>query len=399
MSKPARVDRVLDLKVAYVVPPFAEAHNHNFGAGSEQRMEETRRRYLADGVFYAKMQSNLPRLTDPIRDRFNKPISVDVLFANGPLTATGGHPVKLRERLLAQGAYPGFTKETLKDHGYVIIDSEADLEAKWKRILSFRPDFIKTILVFSEEFEKRKNDDAYFGEKGLDPSLLPKIVRKAHEHGLRVSVHVETGTDFHHAVWAGADELAHMSGTRHPTRIDPKDAAEAARRGIVVVTTASLINRRKDDAERYHALREAQIASLKLLQQQGVKLAVGSDNFDDTSVLEAMHLRDLGLFDNLTLLKMWTETSAQTIFPDRKIGALREGYEASFLALEGDPIRDFENVRRIRLRFKQGVLLGPARTAGRASAPDVQTRLGIAPETATTAGPSSRFAPRDDKRS
>ena len=47
------------------------------------------------------------------------------------------------------------------------------------RILGFRPDFIKAILVFSEEFEKRKDDPAYFGQKGLNPKLLPNLVTKA----------------------------------------------------------------------------------------------------------------------------------------------------------------------------------------------------------------------------
>ena len=53
---------------------------------------------------------------------------------------------------------------------------------------------------------------------------------------------------------------------------------------------------------------------------------------------------------------MWTET-AQAIFPGRKIGVLSEGYEASFLALQANPLDDLENVRNIKLRFKQGVPL------------------------------------------
>jgi imidazolonepropionase-like amidohydrolase len=56
---------------------------------------------------------------------------------------------------------------------------------------------------------------------------------------------------------------------------------------------------------------------------------------------------------------MWTETTPKTIFPKREIGALKEGYEASFLALEGNPLEDLQNVRKIKLRFKQGVLLEP----------------------------------------
>jgi imidazolonepropionase-like amidohydrolase len=57
------------------------------------------------------------------------------------------------------------------------------------------------------------------------------------------------------------------------------------------------------------------------------------------------------------LLKMWTVTAAQTIFPRRKIGHLREGYEASFIVLRGNPLENFERVKDIQLRFKQGVLI------------------------------------------
>ena len=79
----------------------------------------------------------------------------------------------------------------------------------------------------------------------------------------------------------------------------------------------------------------------------------------NSSLKEFEYLQKLGVFDHLTLLKMWMETTAKTIFPARKIGALKPGYEASFLALEGNPLEDLQNVRKIKLRFKQGVLLDP----------------------------------------
>ena len=43
--------------------------------------------------------------------------------------------------------------------------------------------------------------------------------------------------------------------------------------------------------------------------------------------------------------------------PIEKIGRFEEGYEASFLALGGNPIDDFTQVQSIRRRFKQGVPL------------------------------------------
>ncbi len=51
---------------------------------------------------------------------------------------------------------------------------------------------------------------------------------------------------------------------------------------------------------------------------------------------------------------MWTQTTAETIFPRRRIGLLRPGYEASFLVLAGNPLDDFANVTRITRRVKQG---------------------------------------------
>ena len=54
------------------------------------------------------------------------------------------------------------------------------------------------------------------------------------------------------------------------------------------------------------------------------------------------------------LLKMWTETTAAAIFPCRRIGRFREGYEASFLVLAGNPLEDFANVTHITRRVKQG---------------------------------------------
>lgn len=99
-------------------------------------------------------------------------------------------------------------------------------------------------------------------------------------------------------------------------------------------------------------------ANITLLHRYGVKLAIGSDHAE-TSLAEVMNLRTLLPFDNLTLLKLWCETTPAAMFPGRKIARFEEGYEASFLALAGNPLKDFDHVRAIRLRFKQGFSLPP----------------------------------------
>lgn len=352
----ASAEETIDLDGAYVTPPFCEAHNHNLGSDWENDVHIYN--YLRDGVFYVKILSNLPRESATVWGAYNLPTSVDAAFANGGVTGPGGHPIKLRETLLARGIYEGFTKETLRDHAYYVIASEADIEAKWPLIMQYRPDFLKLFLLHSEEYAGRRDDPKYFGDKGLSPELFAKLVDKAHALDIPVAVHIETAHDFHVAVEAGADNIAHLPGLREPERINAEDAAEAARRGIVVTTTAHLVNRVKErDPALYAKIREAQIANLRLLKDAGVTLSVGSDEYDDTSVKEVAYLRSLDVFEDAEILRMWTENCAATTFPKRRIGRLADGYEASFIALGSNPLADFDATNEIELRVKDGAVL------------------------------------------
>ena len=102
-TAPARVDEIIDLRDGFVVPPFGEAHNHNVeGAWN---IDAVVGRYLEDGVFYVKIPGNIGEFTDRIRSRINLPTSVHVIFSNGGLTATGGHPAPLYEEVLAGSRY------------------------------------------------------------------------------------------------------------------------------------------------------------------------------------------------------------------------------------------------------------------------------------------------------
>ncbi|WP_447599682.1 amidohydrolase family protein [Nitrospira sp. Nam80] len=192
-------------------------------------------------------------------------------------------------------------------------------------------------------------------------------------------------------VQAGVDEIAHLPGwlvvresDMESARLSEGDARLAASKGVVVVTTTvagrmmpgtgvhhpgghaheaqestAHPDSHGDGGTLQNRARDVQRDNLRLLHRYGVKLAIGSDHAD-TSLAEALSLKALGVFDNLTLLKLWCEITPAAIFPGRRIGRLDEGYEASFLALEGDPLANFANVQTIELRVKQGMRLdGP----------------------------------------
>lgn len=355
-AKGRKIDKTIDIKGKYVIPPFGEAHNHNLE--SEYELQKRIDKYLSDGVFYVKLQSSIKKRIAPLMHNYNHPLGLDISLTYAPITGSGGHPIAVRKRYLEQGLFGNLFKtlEEIESHGYFTIDTEKDLAQKWDSVLSFKPDFIKVVLSYSEEYEKRKDDPTYFGQKGLNPKFLQEIVKKAHQTGLRVSVHVNTPTDFLHAIMSGADEIAHLPGYSNDLKISLQDAKLAAKKNVVVVTTAVLVKGRNKDPN-YNKFVENVKHNLKILKDAGVKLAVGSDEYNDTSLGEATYLAETGVFSNLELLKMWSENSAETIFPKRRIGRLKEGYEASFLVLSGNPIENFENFQKIEMRVKQGHFL------------------------------------------
>lgn len=376
--RPQRVDEVIDLENGYVVPPFGDAHSHHFdGAFNIRQLTEM---YLRDGIFYAKIPGNVRTGARQVAALVNTPTTVDVIYAHGVLTGNYSHPIATYEQL-ALGFYTPAQWEAnaariresrlRENDAYYIIDTQADLESKWARILAGRPDFIKVMVLDSENYEERRRRNGY-GE-GIDPQLLPQIVARAHATGLRVTAHVDSAFDYHIALMAGVDEMAHMPGYEFRENADvrtyeisPEDARATARRQVVVIPTA---NRMADSTnnvfnithEHRERIRTVQIRNLRLLKRYGVRFAIGTDLYGTDALKEALYLSTLGVFSNLKMLKMWCEDTPRVIFPNRRIGRLREGHEASFIVLSGNPVENFENVRNIRLRFKQGNLLHVAR--------------------------------------
>jgi hypothetical protein len=352
---------VFDLKNEYVIPPFAEAHNHWL---EPQRVDEYIQNYLRDGVFYVKDEANLPFIVSQFRDKLNRPTSVDFITALQGFTGSGGHPLEIIRQFQKMGVLPQeWSERDLDGQAVMIVDDAKDIPSRWSLLLQSKPDFVKVFLNYSGQGESRKGNPK---KTGLDPRFLSEIVRLAHKAGLYVSVHISTAADFHNAVVAGADEIAHLPfvdfdkelGNEH-FLISEADARLAAKRRVRVITTLGWLTADLgDDPQRAQEARtQVVIPNLRLLKRHGVKLLVGSDQFRQTSLPEILLISSMSVFTNLELLKMSCEVTPQAIFPKRKIGFLREGYEASFLVLNGNPLTNVEEIKNIKLRFKQGVLL------------------------------------------
>lgn len=356
-SRPQQVDSVVDLGGGYVVPPFGDAHQHLI----DPRIEMTIRSFLSDGIFYVKDQMNAPvmrRLIDPL---LNKPTSFDYISANQGWTSPGGHPVEVIKRAPPMpGPMSAFLRDSL-DPGIVNqVDTKADIDKRWAYFLAGKPDFVKVYLLTSEDYARRRSESRFEGNRGIDPALVPDIVQRAHAAGLQVSAHVYTAADFRAAVNGGVDQIAHMPGGRGDDSIymlTDADGANAAAHRVTVITT---LTQHQDSALIYRLLRTQSANNINVLRRHKVPILIGSDVMGGTAAPEVALLAQSGLFTNLELLRMWSVTTPQAIFPKRRIGVLADGYEASFLVLRADPIADLIATRSIAMRVKQGELIDPA---------------------------------------
>jgi hypothetical protein len=382
-SPPERIDRTVELGGRHVVPAYGEAHHH--GIDSSDGIDDKIIVFLEAGIFYVKNPNVIPDLITPeVRAKLNQRGSIDVVFANGGLTSPGGHPVPLHEYLASLGVFRGLGPEKMADRAYFTVANEAELEYKWPKILAGKPDFIKTFLLFSEEYEGREPLHRVTDGKphrGLNPQLLGSIVQRAHAAGLRVTTHVDTARDFENAVDAGVDEINHLpqpdqrfSADLSAYVIGEAVAKRAAARRITVVTTAGTTERLAPSipAEWLPAMRANQAANIRRLLGAGVRLAVGSDGISGerrfvTARDEVRFLARHRMMTPLELLRAWSVDTPRTIFPGRRLGALDPGYEANFLVLNGDPLADPENLHHIGMRVKAGQVLPylPAIVLGR----------------------------------
>lgn len=379
--KPKQIDETIDLKNGFVIPPFADAHTHNLDG--VYNLEQSVNAYLTEGTFYVQVLGNSATNAKQARPLLNKPSTLDVAYANGMLTCTFGHPFMVYEPL-AMGIYvpaEAFRRiEEVKksrraeNNAYWFLDSKADVDAKWNKILASSPDVIKIALIDAEHYETLYSNGKA-GDKGLSPEVAAYVVEKAHQAGKKVYAHIETASDFRLGLKINLDGFAHAPGygwdgdekTRSEYEISDADLKLAAKKKIVVIPTARIgefyasgSNSGSDFTDKEARVKRAierQKTLLNRMKKAGVTIAFGSDNFGHFLSDELDYLTANKFFDNLFLLKTAVETTPQTIFPTRKIGKLENGYETSFIVLSGNPIEDFAATKNINFRFKQGITI------------------------------------------
>lgn len=357
---PAKVDSVIDLTGKWVVPPLADAHCSSLSDNPNAKM--VTESYMGEGVFYLQILSNSQEDRKALSGLVNTATTPDALFANGGITCTLGKPFIRYEapaqnirnpQMIAQRYDQIKLLRAMLGNGYWFIDNKTALDANWKKIEEQKPDLISIYLLDAANSGGKEG-------KGLTPDVAKLVVKKAHRAKLRVYAHVETADDVRLATKIGVDGIANLpaaDSTNGPaSNMEAADWAKLAKKKTPVVPLLSHAQTMGAPA----SSRETQAQRLKELLDNGVQVVIGSDDPQRTIRAELNYWFQNSRIDYGKALEIVCVSTPQAIFPGRKIGRFEEGYEASFLVLEDNPLNNILKLRAISWKAKQGKIIAPA---------------------------------------
>ncbi len=368
-----RAEEIIDVSGRYIIPPLADAHTHHFdGAGT---FEWHRSMYLSSGVFYALSLTTPTRSTIAIRDRFSGPGNVDVASSLGGITGPQSHPAEIYEALAL--GIRSFEEQVARaneiragrayaDDAYFVVETREDVAEKFALLMEAEPDVVKVFLRQSDRY------DEGFGKwgpgGGIEPGLLPLIANLAAAHEKPLAVATSNVADYRAAVAVGASFVTHLPcyqdssadpdspyfdiDTADDCLISEDDALTASVHGVThLLITSEWETPRPADYEDWER------RNIETLLAADTDFAIGSNSYGKTVVPGLLVAAERGLFSPSELLRLATRETATAIFPDRRVGCLENGCEASFLVLDADPLDDFSAITKISLAVKDGETL------------------------------------------
>ena len=187
---------------------------------------------------------------------------------------------------------------------------------------------------------------------------MAAAVKAAHDAGRPVAAHATTAEGMRRAILAGVDTIEHGDdGT-------PEVFKLMKERGVALCPTVAagdaILQYRgwKKGSEPEPAAIRAKRESMKAARAAGVTFAMGGDvgvfaHGDNAREMELL-VREYG-FTPLEVLRQATSGNAK-IFRLADRGNIRAGQLADLVALEGDPTKEVDALRQVRLVMKGGIL-------------------------------------------
>ena len=123
-------------------------------------------------------------------------------------------------------------------------------------------------------------------------------------------------------------------------------------------------------APTYRASWEKLLAALKMFYEAGIPIVPGTDDVPGFMLHSELEVYGRAGIPNERVLQLATIGCARHLGRDQELGSIEPGKLADFLLLQGDPTRDLNALRQVRMVVKNGDVLFPE---------EIYTAMGIEP--------------------
>lgn len=373
---PAGASRI-DGKGKYAIPGLMDVHIHLHGGRlgphleadenaplNEEAALSALHSYLYAGVTAVYDAGSDPEFFYPFREkeRAGEIVSPRVFGSGFAISAPGGHAAPVP----------------------VTVEDWAKDRHKVDEVLAWKPDLLKIT-----QDEHGWNTRPYGNYMPVE--LLERVIRYAHEHGVRTCIHTSNELRTWEAIYAGVDTLAHpviqgpvsekylnMMKVKKVPQVSTLTIGDQYQRLIdqpefldqpfyrAVLDPREILRLKTEEREKQarrrwggwmRVMNPVAQENLRKLNEVGGIVALGTDQDMGPAVHRELELLVEGGVSPLDAIKIGTLNAAIFLGKENELGTIEEGKLADIVILNADPTADIDNAKLIETVIKDGRII------------------------------------------
>jgi imidazolonepropionase-like amidohydrolase len=358
--------KVIDLSNATVLPGLIDSHTHLFLWGEDPDKGGYDANILFAGVALRAARATvaarraLEQGFTTIRDVETEGAGygdVGIKQAIEEGTIPGPRIFASTRAISTTGGYnlEGYAPELVMPKGAQIIDGPVEARKAAREQLEHGADWIKVYMTHRSWVDKQGH---LVSQPTLTLDEIKAIVDEAHGWGKKVACHAYNGIGLQRALDGGCDSI------EHGLEITDAQIAQMVKQGTWYCPTISPYYQNWAPADtpvgkRDRARADVHIVSFKKALRAGVKIVYGTDMggmpWDQPIAQEFPMMTKLGM-SPMDAIRSATSRAAEMLDSKGDLGIVARGAYADLVAVSGDPLRDINELGKVRFVMKNGAV-------------------------------------------
>jgi imidazolonepropionase-like amidohydrolase len=266
-----------------------------------------------------------------------------MFVATRSISTTGGYPLE------------GYAPEIVVPKGAQLIDGPVEARKAAREQLDHGADWIKVYMTHRSWVDEQ---GALVSQPTLTVEELRAVVDEAHGWRKKVACHAYNGVGLQRALDGGCDSI------EHGLEITDAQIAQMVKQGTWYVPTLAVYYYDPDPPDTLTGKRDRKRVavhgvSFRKALAAGVKIAFGTDvggfPWSDPIAQEFARMVEFGMTP-MQAIQSATSKAADLLGERGELGIVAPGAYADLVAVQGDPLRDVSELKKVGFVMKDGVV-------------------------------------------